>query len=66
MVHQDVAHQSRHRQELGPVLPVHMGLIHQLQVRLVHQSGGLQGVALALHPHVMAGDTPQLPFHLRQ
>jgi len=28
--------------------------------------GGLQGVALALHAHVVVGDAAQLAFHLRQ
>ena len=31
----------------------------QLQIRLVDQRSGLQGVILALLPHVLSGDFPQ-------
>jgi len=62
-----VPHQpGGHAQELRPVLPVHLRLVHQLEVGFVHQRGGLQGVALPLHPHVPMGDAPQFAFHLRQ
>jgi hypothetical protein len=67
VIHQDMPHQPRgHAQELRPVLPVHLRLVHQLEIGLVHQRGGLQGVALPLHPHVAVGDAPQFPFHLRE
>jgi hypothetical protein len=42
-VHQDVAHgHARHGQEMGPVLPGGASLVHQPEIGLVHQSGGVK------------------------
>ena len=66
MIHQDVPHHVRgHAQKLRPVLPVHLRLVHQLQIGFVYQRGGLQGMAPPLHPHVAMGDAAQFAFHLR-
>ena len=61
VIHQDVPHQlRRHRQELRPVLPVHLGLVDQLQISLVHQRRGLQGMSLPLKLHVVPGGAAKL------
>ena len=66
MIHQNLPHQpGGDSQEMRPVLPVHLRLVHQFKVDLIDQRGGLQGVALALHPHVVLGDAPQFPFNQR-
>jgi hypothetical protein len=58
MVHQDAAHQvRRHTKEVRLVLPVSPRLIHQLQVRLADQRGGLERVALPFPAHLAVGDT---------
>jgi hypothetical protein len=50
---------------MRPALPVHLRLIHQLEVNLIDQIGGLQGVAVSLHPHVTLGDAPQFAINQR-
>ena len=46
---------------MGAVLPLHLPDVNQPEVRLVHQSGGLQGVAHAFVAHVPAGQAAKLP-----
>ena len=66
VIHQDVAHQpGGHAEELCPALPIHLRMIHQLEIGFVDQRGGLQGMAGALLAHVAVGDAPQFAFHER-
>ena len=46
MIDEDPPHHHRgHANELGAVLPVvHLPLVDQPEIRLVHERGGLQGV----------------------
>lgn len=51
VIHENTAHELRgNRKEVRPVLPAHLTLIHQLEIRLVHQCGPLQRVAASLVP----------------
>ncbi len=60
-VHQDPAHQaSRHRQEVRAVLPADAFDVHEPQIDLVHQRGGLKRVAEPLARHASGGDLTQL------
>jgi hypothetical protein len=45
MIHQDAAHQARgDGEEMGAVSPLHPPLVHEAEVRLIHQCGALQGM----------------------
>lgn len=45
VIDQDAAHDMRgNRKKVGAVLPVHPALIDELQVGLVHERGGGQGM----------------------
>jgi hypothetical protein len=48
---------------LCPVLPVGPALFHQAEESFMHQGRGLERVAHLLVPHLMAGDTAQLPVN---
>jgi hypothetical protein len=63
-VRQDAPHEGRgDAHEMRAVLPIGTRLIHQLQVSYIDQSGGLQGVALALLAHQVVRDAAQFVFH---
>ena len=51
---------ARHREEVRTVLPPHLIDLHELQVGLVHECGGLESVALALPAHVAARQPAEL------
>jgi hypothetical protein len=60
-IHKDAAHQpGGHREKVSAILPVHVLRIHQPQVRLVHESGGLEAVACSFAAHAPSGDPLQL------
>jgi hypothetical protein len=60
-IHKDPAHQSgRHSQKVRPILPVHVLRIHQPQVRLVNEGGGLEAFARAFAAHAPSSDPLQL------
>lgn len=66
VVYQNLTHQARrHAIEVRAVLPGGTGLIHQTQVRLMHQRGGLQGVAEALSSEIGSGKLPQFRVYER-
>ena len=50
----------RDREEVRTVLPLHASLIHELQIRLVHQRRRRQGMVRTLPPQVAAGQPAQL------
>ena len=67
MIHQDPPHQAGgDGEELRAILPVRLALFHQLQVRLVDQRGGLQGVVRPFAAHVAGGQAMQLAFDQRR
>jgi len=60
-VHEDPAHQSGgHSQKVRPILPVYVLCIHQPQVGLVDEGGGLEAVARSFPADAPAGDPLQL------
>jgi hypothetical protein len=60
VVHEDLAHEpGRNPEEMRPVLPAHLSLVDQPQIRFVDQSRGLQDMAGPLLPHVPAGNLAQ-------
>jgi hypothetical protein len=61
VIHQDAAHDpSRHGEEVGTVLPRHVLGIHQPEVRLVDEHGGLEAVVRALSCHAALRDLVKL------
>jgi len=53
---EDLAHEPcGDAEEVGLILPAHLGLIHQPQVRLMNQSRGLHRVAKAFSTHIAVG-----------
>ena len=64
MVHQDSAHHARREaEELGPVPPVDAALIHQPEICLVHERGGLKGMTCGFAAQVLGGKPVQLLVH---
>lgn len=60
VIDQDPAHGLRSNcEEMGPALPVHRPLLDQLEIGLMNQGGGLQGVLSALAAHVSACQAAQ-------
>jgi hypothetical protein len=60
-VHEDAAHGlGAQREELGAVLPGDLPDLHEAQVRLVDEGGGLEGDAARLAPHPGVGERAQL------
>jgi hypothetical protein len=56
VIDQKAAHHPRpDGDEVGPALPARAGLVDQLEVGLVHERGGLEGVSGALAAHIGAG-----------
>ena len=54
-----------HAHELGAVLPIGAVLVHQPEVGLVDQGGGLEGVAGPFVAHATARHAAQLPVNQR-
>ena len=66
VVDQDPAHQSRrHREKVRTVLPLDALDVDEPQVRLVHESRGLQTVPEALAGHAPSSDALQLAVDVR-
>ncbi len=60
VVHQDAPHRPRaDGVEVPPVLPVHPGLVHQLDIGLVHQRSRIQRLPPTPAPDLPASDPPQ-------
>ena len=49
-----------HREKVRLILPVHVLRIHQPQVGLVHEGGGLEAAACSFAAHAPTGDPLQL------
>jgi hypothetical protein len=58
-------HRRSHGQEVGSALPAHLLLVGEPEECLVHHSGRLQRVTLALTGEVSPSDPPQLVVNLR-
>ena len=52
-----------HADLVWPILPIGAGLIHRLQVGLVDQRRGLEGMSLPFLAYREAGDAAQFAFH---
>jgi len=66
VVHQEAAHElGGHAHELGVVLPVGVVLVHQPEVGLVDQGGGLERVPGPFVAHATARYAAQLPVNQR-
>ena len=65
-IHEHAAHHTgRHREEMRAILPLHVTDIDELEVRLVDERGGLEGVPVSLVPHVAPGDAAKLRMDYR-
>ena len=65
-IHEDSAHLlARNGKEMGAVLPLRALLRHQLHIRFVDQSRGLQHMPFRFAVHVPASDTLQFCIHKR-
>jgi hypothetical protein len=54
MIDHNPAHELRGRGEkVGAVVPLRMGIVRQPEIGIIHERGGLQGVAGPLPTHVM-------------
>jgi hypothetical protein len=61
MLQEDAAHHpGGHAEKLGAIPPIHPTLIHQPEIRLVHQRGGLKGMAGILPAQIPDGEGVQL------
>ena len=66
-IHEHAAHQaSRHREKVRAILPLHSTNIHQPEVDLVDERGGLEHVARTLARHVPLCEAPQFVVHERE
>ncbi len=67
VIHQDPAHRpGGNRQKVGPVFPLDLRLIHEPEIRLVHQTGRAERVTWSLGPELTMCHQPQLRIHQRQ
>jgi hypothetical protein len=67
IVHQDPAQRLRGgREKVRAVFPSNLFCLEHLQIQLVHQCGGLQGVAGPLLTHVVTREPSQLFIHCGQ
>jgi hypothetical protein len=63
VIDKDAAHQVRgNGEEVRAVLPTHILLIHETEIRLVNQVRRLKGVARALTAHVAGSLAAQFPI----
>ena len=61
MINEDLAHQSRRDpEEMLPILPIRIPLIHQTQICLIHEGSRLQSMTLAFSPQITGGNETQL------
>ena len=66
VVDEDSAHHPcGDREEVRTVHPLHVPLVHKSQIRLVHERGGIQGVAVALFVELAPRDGVQFVVHER-
>jgi len=66
MVDQDLPHRSRgYAEKVRAVLPSHSPLIHQPEVRLVDERGGLERVIRSLPTHIGGSDPAQFRLNGR-
>ena len=66
VIDQNAAHQLRGDPEkVRPILPLHVPLVDQLEVGLVHERGALERVIGALAREIPAGNRPELPVDER-
>jgi hypothetical protein len=64
VIDEHAAHHARgHREEVRAVLPAHAAQLHKAEVRLVDESGGLQGVSRPLAVHLAAGEALEFFVH---
>ena len=67
MIDEDLAHRpGGGPEEVRTALPARARVSEHLQIRLVHEGGGLQGVVGALVPHATIGEHSKLAIHERQ
>jgi hypothetical protein len=67
VVDEDAAHGlGRDAEEVRAVLPLHLALVDELEVRLVDEGGGLEGVVGALAPQVARGELMQFAVDERE
>ena len=65
MIDEDPAHQlSGDSEEVGPILPLRLSLIHKLEVELIDECRCLQSMSGAFASHVIAGQPSQLGFDI--
>jgi hypothetical protein len=61
VVDEDLPHcPGRDAEEVAAILPAHVLLLHQAQIGLMHEGGGLERVIRTLAPHVGARRPAQL------
>jgi hypothetical protein len=61
VIHEHLAHGAAGDvEEVRAVREGHAGLVHELEPRLVHELGGLQGVSGPLSPHERTGNPTKL------
>ena len=66
-IHEHAAHQaSGHREKVRAILPLDATNIHQPEVDLVDERGGLEHVVRALARHMPPRKAPQLAVHERE
>jgi hypothetical protein len=66
VIHENLSHDVRgDTDEISPAADVSGRLTDKAQVRLIHQRGALQRVALALTPQVVSSDSMQLVIDQR-
>jgi hypothetical protein len=60
-IDQNSTHRHRSdRQKVRAVTPLHAGLVHEPDIRLVYESAAVQGVTLGFPPKLPPGETTQL------
>ena len=66
VIYEDASHQlGGNGKEMSSILPLHLANINQAQVSLIHESSGLQAVAVPLALHVPAGEAVKFAVHDR-
>ena len=67
MVHQHLPHHPRRQaEELGPIAPVDLRLVHKPQIGLVHEGGGLEAVIRPLATQIRRGQSAKLVVDVRE
>ena len=66
VIYEDASHQlGGNGKEMSSILPLHLANINQAQVSLIHESSGLQAVAVPLALHVPAGEAAKFAVNNR-